>query len=146
MSNASLIFDETRTRVQSLLGSTYREHTNIFDTEDLSSRSLENGWSAVLLDVDEKSPQVNKNFIERNLKIVVTHRTYASVDAGKVIVKLSTVYDKEAEIIDSIRCWSDSAIGLIKALPKTTTKVEQMYDGEDSFIVNTINFVILYIN
>lgn len=146
MSNASSIFTEARSKISTLLGPSYKEHTNIFDTEDLATVTLDNGYSVLLIDVDEKSPQVNKNFIERSLKITVTHRTFASVDAGKVIVKLATVYDKEAAIIDEIRCWSDPTIGMIKALPKTTTKVEQMYDGEDSFIVNTLNFVILYIN
>lgn len=146
MSNATDIFNGAISRVSTLLGGTYRQHENIFSTEDLSARSLENGYAVVLLAATEKSPQINALFMQRSLQVVVTHRTYASVDAGKVVTTLATVYDKEAEIINSIRCWEDKTIGLIKVLPSTESQIEQLSDGEDSFIVNTLTFDILYQN
>lgn len=146
MSYAADIFAAARTRISTLLGPTYKEHTDLFEVEDISANTLENGYSVVLLDAEERSPQINAIFMQRTMKVVVTHRTYASVDAGKVIVKLGTVYDKESEIIESLRWWSDDTIGLVKALPTTKTKIEKFAGGEDSFLVNTLEFTILYKN
>lgn len=146
MSFAADIFDEARSRLATLLGNTYREHTDLFEVEDINANTLDNGYSVVLLDAEERSPQVNAIFMQRTMKVVITHRTFASVDAGKVIVKLATVYDKEAAVIDSFRTWSDDTIGLIKALPTTKAKIEKFAGGEDSFLVNTLEFTILYKN
>lgn len=146
MSFAADIFDEARSRLAALLGATYREHTDLFEVEDINANTLDNGYSVVLLDAEERSPQVNAIFMQRTMKVVITHRTFASVDAGKVIVKLATVYDKEAAAIDSFRTWSDDTIGLIKALPTTKAKIEKFAGGEDSFLVNTLEFTILYKN
>jgi hypothetical protein len=146
MSYAADIFDAARTRLSTLLGPTYKEHTDLFEVEDISANTLENGYSVVLLDAEERSPYINSIFMQRTMKVVVTHRTYASVDSGKVIVKLGTVYDKESEIIESLRWWIDDTIGLVKALPTTKTKLEKFAGGEDSFLVNTLEFTILYKN
>lgn len=146
MSNVSSIFTAGRSRIATLLGATYKEHTNIFDVKDLSAVSLENGYSLVLLAAKEQNPQVNSIFMQRKLQIVVTHRTYASVDAGKVITSLATVYDKEAAVIDSFRLWEDKTIGLIRVMPTAESEIEQLADGEDSFLVNTLKFDILYKN
>ena len=146
MSNSASIFNMARTNIAALLGPTYKEHTDLFEVEDINANTLENGYSVVLLDAEERSPQVNAIFMQRTLKVVMTHRTYASVDAGKVIVTLATVYDKEAAAIESFRAWSDDTIGLIKALPVTKSKIEKFAGGEDSFLVNTLEFTILYKN
>jgi len=146
MSNVSSIFSDAISQVQTILGNTYKQHTNIFSTEDLSTQSLENGFSVVLLDATEKNPQANALFMQRVLQVVVTHRTYASVDATKVVVKLATVYDIETSIITAIRCWDNKPIGLIKVLPTAKSSIEQTANGEDSFIVNKLTFDILYQN
>lgn len=146
MSNAASIFNASITKLETLLGATYKRHENFFDYNEQSTVKLDNGFSIIMLDAEEKSPQANTIFLERQLKVSVTHRTFASADAGKVITKLATVYDKEQAIIDDFRVWRDTSIGLIAALPKTNTKIEQLFDGEDSFIVNTITFVIIYKN
>lgn len=146
MSFAADIFNASRTRMATILGATYKEHTDLFEVDDIPATHLENGYSVILLDAEERSPQINAIFMQRTMKVVVTHRTYASVDAGKVIIKLGTVYDKEAEIIESFRTWMDDTIGLVKALPTTKAKIEKFAGGEDSFLVNTIEFNILYKN
>lgn len=146
MSNSSNIFNEARAKLSSILGSTYREHTDLFEIENLSANSLDNGYSVVLLDAEEKSPQVNAIFLQRTMRVVLTHRTFASVNASKVIIKLEDVYNREAEVINEFRSWSDDTIGLIKALPSTKSKIEKFSGGEDSFLVNTIDFTILYKN
>lgn len=146
MSNASTIFSAARSRLATLLGATYKEHKQLFTTEELDTVSLDNGYSVLLLDSQEKSPQANSIFMQRKVRIVVTHRTYASVDAGKVVTKLATVYDKEQQIIESFRDWCDTSIGLIRFLPSTETAIETHETDEDSFIVNTLNFDILYKN
>lgn len=146
MSNAATIFSAARSRLATLLGATYKEHKQLFTTEELETVSLDNGYSVLLLDSQEKSPQANSIFMQRKVRIVVTHRTYASVDAGKVVTKLATVYDKEQQIIESFRDWCDTSIGLIRFLPSTETAIETHETDEDSFIVNTLNFDILYKN
>lgn len=147
MSNAASIFAAARARIATVLGATYREHTQLFSTEELDTKSLENGYGLLLLDSQEKSPQVNGIFIERKVRVIITHRTYASgVGPGKVVAKLETVYDREAEIIASFREWNDPTIGLIKFLPTSESSIETHETDEDSFLVNTINFDILYKN
>ncbi len=147
MSNCTDIFQAARARLQSLLGSTYKEHTQLFSTEELDTKSLENGYSVLLLDSQEKNPQVNGIFLQRKMRVVLTHRTYSSaVGAGKVVTKLETVYDKEAAVIADFRTWNDSNIGLIKFLPTSESSIETHETDEDSFLVNTINFDILYEN
>jgi hypothetical protein len=146
LSNAASIHTAAISKLATLLGATYKEHTDIFDTEDLSGVHLENGYSVVLLDLEEKESEGNFLFMKRDLKIVITHRTYAAADATKVKTKLQTVYDKESAVVGEFRVWVDKPIGLIAVLPSTNTTVEKFEGGEDSFIVNTLNFSILYIN
>lgn len=145
-SNASLIHSAAIDRLQSLLGSTYKELQDLFDVDNASANHLEQGFSVVLLSAEEKDAQGNFIGLKRDMKITVTHRTFASVDATKVKTTLQTVYDKEAAVIDSFRCWNDKTIGLLACLPSTNTEVEKIAGGEDSFIVNTLNLSILYIN
>jgi len=146
VSNATSIFNAARALVGDTLGASYREHPNIMEYTELDSRSLDGGYAVILLDITERNPQVNDLFIQRKLRVTVTHRTYASVDATKVISKLQTVYDKESELIDELRCWVDQSIGLIKIVPNVETTVETFEEEEDSFIVNVLNFDMIYIN
>lgn len=147
MSNATDIFNAARTRISTLLGPTYREHPNLFSVDDLDSVSLENGYSVVLLGSTEKAPQANTIFMERKMRVFITHRTYSSDPRdGKMQVALGTVYDKESDVIDDLRNWVDQVIGLIRVLPTTESNIEQRFDEEDSFIVNELNFDILYLN
>lgn len=147
MSNATDIFNAVRTRISTVLGPNYREHPNLFSVDDLDAISLENGYSVVLLDSSERSPQANAIFLERKMRVFITHRTYSSDPRdGKAQVTLGTVYDKESLIIDDLRNWKDTVIGLISLLPTTESTIEQRFDDEDSFIVNELNFDILYLN
>jgi hypothetical protein len=146
VSNATSIFNAARALVGTTLGASYKEHPNIMEYTELDARSLDGGYAVVLMDITERNPQVNDLFIQRKLRVTVTHRTYASIDAAKVIAKLQAVYDKEAELIDEIRCWVDQSIGLIKVIPNAETTIETFEEEEDSFLVNTLNFDIIYVN
>ena len=146
MSNAASIHTASINRLSALLGSTYKEHTDLFKHDDQSSVHLSQGYSVILLNAEERDNQGNYILMRRDMRVKVTHQTYAAADATKVKTTLTTVYDKEKAIIDSFRCWYDKSIGLISCLPATSTQVEEFSDGEDSFIVNTMNFSILYIN
>jgi len=146
MSNAASIQTAALSRLSTLLGATYKEHTDIFDYTNVGAVHLTQGYSVVLLKAEERDNQGNFILMRRDMRTVVTHRTYAAADATKVKTTLTTVYDKEKAIIDSFRTWQDKAIGLIACLPTTNTEIEQSADGEDSFIVNTMNFSILYVN
>ena len=146
MSNAADIHTAAISRLSALLGSTYKEHTNIFDYKDVDAVHLTQGYSVILLGAKERETQGNFILMEREMKVVVTHQTYAVADAGRVKTTLQTVYNKEKAVIDSYRTWIDKTIGLLVCRPATSTQVEQIDGGEDSFIVNTMNFSILYLN
>lgn len=146
-SNASLIFDAANVRLQDLLGDTWRPHVNIFTQEEESARTKQNGFSLVLLSGQEKNPTVNAIFLERQMRVTLTHRTFAGNSSSKKVKStLASVYDIESEVIESMRLWQDASIGLIKVLPKTSVETAQSPDGEDDFLTSTITFTLQYRN
>jgi hypothetical protein len=145
MSVAGGILTDVLSKLSTLLGATYRELPNLFSLEQASSRQLENGYSAILLDGDNNQHQLTSNHtITRQLVIKVSYRTYTRQDSSRTKTVLATLYTNEEAIINKITTYPSPPSGFVQVVDPVSTSIETMVGDEDSYLINTMKFNVVY--
>ncbi len=146
MSNARAIFSASVTKLQELLGPTYKPLMDQWKHEEEDSVRLSHGFSILLGKLSTMKEGANVNMVHREMTIEVTHRTNAPRSSTKLTAKLADIYDLEKSIIDSFQGWNDSTIGLLKILPGTDGEVTPDKDGEEQYLICKLGFKVQYFN
>lgn len=144
MSVANDLLTDVLSKVSNQLGATFRELPDLFSTDDLSSRELENGYSAILLDGEEDNQIIGQVTMKRRLVIKISYRTYTTPSGSRTKTVLSTLYTNEEALLNLFLRYNTKPAGFLAMLDQASTDVET-YDGEDDkFLINTLTFNATY--
>lgn len=136
MSAAEDHLNEVITRVSTVLGSSFTEHTRSFDIESLSAHELDNGYSAIFQDGSEDVGQkLDQLVVTRPVVITITYRTFSHSGDNKTKTKYGTVLDNEESLLNDLRL---RALTNGRILEMISTNVTTFINEQDAFLFNEI--------
>jgi hypothetical protein len=136
MSASQTQLTEIITRVSTVLGATFTEHTRGFDIPSLDSNELENGYSVIYQDASEDVGQkLSQLVVTRPVIISITYRTFAHAKDNKTKSVYSTVLENEEDIVFDLRT---RALTNGRLLDMISMNVSTLAIEGDSFLLNEI--------
>ncbi len=142
---ATTVLNEVLDRMNTVLGSTFTEHSNAYELESLSGRELENGYSCVIEDATEEvAQQLQVLRLTRTLVCSITYKTYSTATDNKTKTKQDTVLTNEEAIINDLRlrALTGAAPGRILTLDGSSVRV--ITSDNDAFLINEIRLKCFY--